>query len=1094
MATVIGTVAATDPDIAGTNTDANPDTATADSLTYSLSGTTAAPTDYQSFDIGTITNGGQLKLKTGTTLDYETKSTYTVKVTASDGSTDTASIDITINVTNVNEPPVFPADTTTSFNISESAAGGTVIGTVAATDPDIAGTNTDANPDTATADSLSYSLGGTTAAPNDYQSFTIENTTNGGQLKLKTGTTLDYDTKSAYTVKVTASDGSTNTASIDITINVVETVSVSITAASAVTEKPQNSAFDVTITFSETVTGFAASDISLTTTLTEGTGSATVSNLTGSGTTYTATITPPANVEGTVKISVPAGAAVDSNSQGNAASSEFSVDIDTKSPGVAITNVPTTTQNGVFDVTITFTEDVTGFTASDITLGGTATATASVASVNNAEYTATITPTTNGSVSIQVPADVAKDGANNNNTASGTHTVTVSLAGPSVAITNVPTTSQNSAFVVTITFSEAVTGFTASDITLTTTLSTGTGNATVTSLALVTGSDTQYTTTITPPANVEGTVKISVLAAAAVNSTNQGNTASSEFTVDIDTKAPGVAITNVPTTTQNSAFTVTITFGEDVTGFAASDITLGGTATASVTSLTGSGTTYIATITPTTNGSVSIQVPADAAKDAAGNGNTQSQSHAVTFTTEISLVATTLDIVSGDDQFGRTNQWLSKSLVVLVKDQIGDLLPGVTVEFSTPFNPDTGRSFGAVSPTTNVTDADGQASTRFRLGSTAGTYTVKASVDGIAKKVTFTANAIGTINREYNSLGKITSDPINIHYGDSVDIIVSVSPIPDEKTSAAQYVDFYLGSFAESGVFNTEHTGLSFDDTFKVKVPGSNNLYTYQTNSNGEATARLDVASDAEIPDLEPNVDGKSFRVMVAFLVENVNGTRFLSDGTSEGISPAPISFTVRVTEPETSEGQAVEDNSEESQPLQANVVEENSGEVQGGQPQTVVSEVKTVEVDTDAPGASVSVPSGVQTGEFDATITFTEAVSDFAHGDLSIGGTANASITAWLSHPDNTTYTALITPTTSGEVTLQVPADVAIDAANNSNTASETHTITVEIPAPIPDPATWMPDANLRTVVREALKLTDSQTLTQAKMAELTTLRAAKK
>ena len=1279
---------------------------TGDTLTYSLVNLTNSM-DADAFAIDST--DGQLKTKSA--LNYEAKNSYTFKVQVSDG-TDTASIDVTISITNVNEAPAFPADTTTSFNISESAAGGTAIGTVAAEDPDVAGTNTDANPDTATADALSYSLGGTTAAPNDYQSFTIENTANGGQLKLKTGTTLDYDTKSAYTVKVTASDG-TATASIDITINVVETVSVSITAASTVTNNPQNGAFNVTITFSGSVTGFAASDISLTTTLTEGTGSATVSHLTGSGTTYTATITPPANVEGTVKISVPAGAAVDSNSQGNAASSEFSVAIDTKAPSVAITNVPTTTQSGAFDVTITFSEDVTGFAASDITLGGTATASATI-SGSGTTYTATITPTGSGNLTIQVPAAVAKDSANNNNTASGTHNVTISLTGPSVAITDVPTTPQNSAFNVTITFGEAVTGFTASDITLTTTRSTGTGNATVTNLALVTGSDTEYTATITPPANVEGTVKISVPAGVAHNTANTGNAASSEYTIQLDTAQPSVRITNVPTTTQNSAFTVTITFGESVTGFAASDITLGGTATASVTRLTGSGTTYIATITPTTNGSVSIQVPAGAAEDAAGNGNTQSQSHSVTFTTETPPVATTLEIVSGDGQFGRMDRWLSSSLVVVVKDQHGtpfqdamvnfsvspsgrlsrsrmmtgsngqaeirlklgstagtytvtasvrgitdtvtftaatvaattveiysgngqtmpagsmlpnalsvlvkdqngdpfegatvdfsvnptdgtldppsattrsngrafttlrlgstaatytvtatvrgitdtatftatatsvgynaikivsgngqsgragqqlprplvvevknqngDPLVGVTVRFSTAFDPDTGRSFGSVNPTTDTTDADGQASTRFMLGSTASVYTVTASatIINVSYSVTFTANVIGTVDRKNYSLGKVTSDPINIHYGESVDITVRVSPYPIRDASAS-YLNFWIGSFAGSGALNTNPTGLSItsDDTdHKANI------------ETGLATATVAVASDAYIPDLEPNVPGKSFRVMVAFLVDNVNGTRFLSDGTSEGISPDPISFTVRVTEPQT---------------LQANVVEDNSGEVQGGQPQAVVSAVETVEVDTDSPGVSISVPSGVQTGAFDVTITFTEAVTGFAREDLSVTGTANAIITAWVSYPDNTTYTAMITPATSGQVVLNIAAGVATDAANNPNTASETQTITIEIPEPstvnvvednsgevqggqpqtvvsevetvevdtdsetqtitieipppIPEPSTWMPNANLRTAVQTSLSLAAGETLTQAKMLNLTELRAA--
>ena len=66
-----------------------------DSLTYSLSGT-----DDASFSIAS--SSGQLQ--TNVSLDYETKSTYTVTITASDGSlTDT--ITVTINVTDVSESP-----------------------------------------------------------------------------------------------------------------------------------------------------------------------------------------------------------------------------------------------------------------------------------------------------------------------------------------------------------------------------------------------------------------------------------------------------------------------------------------------------------------------------------------------------------------------------------------------------------------------------------------------------------------------------------------------------------------------------------------------------------------------------------------------------------------------------------------------------------------------------------------------------------------------------------------------------------------------------------------------------------------------------
>ncbi len=77
-----------------------------DTLTYTLSGT-----DAPSFDIDSTT--GQLKTKSA--LDYETKSTYTVTVTVSDGSlADT--IAVTINVTNIAET----STATTAINIPDS--------------------------------------------------------------------------------------------------------------------------------------------------------------------------------------------------------------------------------------------------------------------------------------------------------------------------------------------------------------------------------------------------------------------------------------------------------------------------------------------------------------------------------------------------------------------------------------------------------------------------------------------------------------------------------------------------------------------------------------------------------------------------------------------------------------------------------------------------------------------------------------------------------------------------------------------------------------------------------------------------------------
>ena len=109
------------------------------------------------------------------------------------------------------------------------------------------------------------------------------------------------------------------------------------------------------------------------------------------------------------------------------------VNVDVDVPTVSII-VPSTPQNDEFSATITFSEDVTGFTSSGIRLMGPATFTLSGSGKN---YTATITPTSgaNGIVTISIPVNVAQDSAGNNNTASSAKTVTVDKVAPTVTIT-----------------------------------------------------------------------------------------------------------------------------------------------------------------------------------------------------------------------------------------------------------------------------------------------------------------------------------------------------------------------------------------------------------------------------------------------------------------------------------------------------------------------------------------------------------------------------------------------------------------------------------------------------------------------------------
>ena len=161
-----------------------------DTLTYTLSGTDAA-----SFDIDSTT--GQLKTKVA--LDYEIKNAYSVVITVSDGAF-TATIKVTIIITDVDEnhAPAFAGNRTTR-SVKENTDAGVNIGSpVSATDDD--------------EDTLTYTLGGT-----DATAFSIVSTT--GQLK--TSAPLDFETKNAYTVTITVSDGS-RTDSITVAITIID--------------------------------------------------------------------------------------------------------------------------------------------------------------------------------------------------------------------------------------------------------------------------------------------------------------------------------------------------------------------------------------------------------------------------------------------------------------------------------------------------------------------------------------------------------------------------------------------------------------------------------------------------------------------------------------------------------------------------------------------------------------------------------------------------------------------------------------------------------------------------------------------------------
>ena len=435
-----------------------------------------------------------------------------------------------------------------------------------------------------------------------------------------------------------------------------ETVTVEITN---LPEGVQKGAFEVTITFSEAIVNFETGDIEFS----DDSVAANVTELTtpDEGETdhkkvYTATITPADDVSGNLTFQVAENVVKSANADAgaednNTASDSHTVKIDMVPPAVSITDAPITVKLGAFEVIITFTEPVSGFEADDIQLIGDVDASvtnlttpAEGAENHRIVWTAEITPAadtnTDGDIILIVPEDVANDVVEHANTASESQTIWVDVTPPTVLIADVPKIEKNEAFDITITFSEAVSGFDVEDIALT-------GPATV---SLTTGSegDIEYTVTITPDDDVEVDVTLQVRENVVADLVGNTNIASTEHTLHVDTVLPTVEITGVPTIEKNVPFDLTITFSEPVNGFAVGDIRLTGPAIISLVEGRDGDSVYTAKITPNqaSEGDVTFRIPTAIAQDFAFNDNIASDSHTVHIdtappTVEITGVPTT---------------------------------------------------------------------------------------------------------------------------------------------------------------------------------------------------------------------------------------------------------------------------------------------------------------------------------------------------------------------------------------------------------------------------------------------------------------------
>ncbi|PWC19071.1 hypothetical protein DDT52_12275, partial [Brenneria roseae subsp. roseae] len=273
-------------------------------------------------------------------------------------------------------------------------------------------------------------------------------------------------------------------------------------------------------------------------------------------------------------------------------------------------------------VTITFSEAVSGFTNADLTV-----ANGTLSSISSSDggitWTAIFTPAanvTNAASLITLDNSGVMDAAGN--TGAGTtdsNHYGIDTERPTVTIVVVETALKaGETSLVTITFSEAVNGFTNADLTV--------ANGTLSSISSSDGGIT-WTAIFTPAANVTNAASLITLdnsgVTDAAGNTGAGTTDSNHY--GIDTERPTATIVVAETALKaGETSLVTITFSEAVSGFTNADLTVANGTLSPVSSSDG-GITWTAIFTPAanvTNAASLITLDNSGVTDAAGNTGT----------------------------------------------------------------------------------------------------------------------------------------------------------------------------------------------------------------------------------------------------------------------------------------------------------------------------------------------------------------------------------------------------------------------------------------------------------------------------------------
>ena len=821
-------------------------------------------------------------------------------------------------------------------------------------------------------------------------------TTYGDAIPLSSDSAVNAATSYKVCARLADTAGNVSYAQTKSFNNVNDNVPPTVVLTAAQSNPSNSTTLNITASFSEAVTGFDISDITV--------ANGTKGNFaTVSSSVYTFDVT---GASSPATIDIAAGAAADTTGNLSLAATQLAMTIDTSIPTPTITSAQSGPTNvATLNMTVTFDEDVTGFDLSDITVANGTKGNFSATSAT--VYTFDIT-SPSGAVTVDIPVGAGQDSANNQSNAATQFAITADAVPPTPVFTATQSSPTNASTInMTVTFDDVVTGFSLSDLTI--------ANGTAGNFIAV--STSIYTFDITSPS---GTVTADINAGVAADDASNNNLAATQFSIVYDNTKPTPTITSAQSSPTNATtLNMTVTFDEAVTGFDLSDITVANGTKGNFNAT--SSTVYTFDITAP-SGAVTVDVAANTAQDSASNNNNAATQFAITY--DGTAPTPTITSVQSDP----TNASTLNMTVTFDEAVTGFDLTDITIANGTKGN------FSATSSTVYT----------FDITSPSGTVTVDVPANGAIDAASNNNNAATQFSIVHDNVGSIPtitatqSSPTNA-------TTINMTVTFDEAVTGFALADLSIGNGTPGNFNATSSTVYTFDITSPSgtvtadisagkanDTAGNNNQAATQFSivfDNTKPTPTITATQSSPTNATTINMTVTFDEAVTGFDLTDItvaNGTKGNFNATSSTV------YTFDVTSPS---GSVTVD-------VGANGAQDTAGNNSNAATQFAITYDGTGAVPTIT--SLQSDPTNATT--INMTVTFNEAVTGFDLTDITVANGTKGNFNA----TSSTVYTFDITSPT-GTVTADVPANGAVDAATNNNSAATQFSIVYDNTAPTP-------------------------------------------